>query len=330
MIEERIGWENWRDLESGAIAFGSLNARRLPTAGITLAVDHLGRRHVLLPVPDLGNRIRDARSRGLSVATRELEVEGRAASPFIDVCCTDTSNLDAFDVVATALVRDAAAGISAADAVLQTLARWRRFWGAVPAEGLTADAARGLFGELWFLLVWLLPHGTEMMDRWVGATGARHDFQWPGLAIEVKTTTSIRGHIHRINGLDQLDPPERGPLRLFSLRLREEPAATNSLVTVITGIREVIAADAARLDFFEDALAAVGYSSTHEERHAETRFRVVEERLVRVEDDFPRLSVRSLRDGVPRGIERIDYDVNLDGFPHLLLAVTPAEFQPPR
>lgn len=330
MMEERVSWESWRDLESGAIAFGSLNARRLPTADIALAVDHLGRRHVLLPVADLSAGIRDARSRGLSVATRELEVENRPASPFIDVFSTDTSNLEAFDVVATALVRDVASGLSAAEAVHRTLARWRRFWGAAPDEGLTAEAARGLFGELWFLLVWLLPHGAEMVDRWVGAAGARHDFQWPTLAIEVKTTTSIRGHIHRINGLDQLDPPERGPLRLFSLRVREEPAATNSLVTVITGIRDVIAGDAARLDLFDDALAAVGYSSAHEERHAEQRFRVVQERLFRVEDDFPRLSVGSLRDGVPRGIERVDYDVNLDGFPHLVLAGTPGEFQPPR
>jgi hypothetical protein len=139
-------------------------------------------------------------------------------------------------VILAAHVED---GMPAAEAVRETLARWRRFWGAVPAGGLRPDEIRGLFGELWFLLVWLLPHGSAGVEHWVGATGARDDFQWTGVAVEVKTTSSIRGHIHRINGIDQLDPPQDGSLRLFSLRLRDEPASTNSLLSLTTTIRPV-------------------------------------------------------------------------------------------
>lgn len=91
----------------------------------------------------------------------------------------------------------------------------------MPVEGLSAEQMCGLFGELWFLLIWLLPRGIRRVQNRVGPTGARHDFSWPTITVEAKTTQSARGHVHRISGLDQLDPPCGGDLFLFSLRMRE-------------------------------------------------------------------------------------------------------------
>jgi hypothetical protein len=199
----------------------------------------------------------------------------------------------------------------------------------VPAEGLRPEQVRGLFGELWFLLVWLLPHGSAMVEHWVGPTGARDDFQWPGVAVEVKATVSIRGHIHRINGIDQLDPPEGGSLRLFSLRMRDEPASANSLVSLQAGITVALAEAPEQLDLFESRLAAAGYSPAHADRYDEMRFRVVSERLYRVDDHFPRLSAASFVADVPRGVERVEYEINLEGFPELLVATEASDFRPP-
>jgi hypothetical protein len=247
----------------------------------------------------------------------------------VDVCCVDPDGFVAFDLLATQIREASDAGAAAVDAVGVTVARWRRFWGAGPPEGLRPEEIRGLFGELWFLLVWLLPHGSREVERWAGPAGARDDFQWPAFSIEAKTTTSIRGHIHRINGVDQLDPPTDGRLLLFSLRLREEPAATNSLVTLVTSIGERLGADPARLDLFEERLAAAGYSPAHAERSAEVRFRVVSERLYRVEGDFPRLSPSLFVNGIPRGVETVDYEINLEGFPGLIAASDADHFAPP-
>jgi len=55
---------------------------------------------------------------------------------------------------------------------------------------------------------------------WLGPTGTRHDFQWPRLAVESKATSSLRGHIHRISGVEQLEAPEAGALYLFSLGVK--------------------------------------------------------------------------------------------------------------
>ena len=262
-------------------------------------------------------------------SARMLEVEGEPSRPFLDLCCTDPTGRDAFNVVASELLDRLKHGVQGVDAVAASLAKWRRFWSTAPLEGLTPEEIRGLFGELWFLLIWLLPHGSELSRHWVGPQGARNDFQWEGLSIEAKATISIRGHIHRINGIDQLDPPDQGRLLLYSLRLREEMASANSLVTLIEAISVQLAESPELLGLFEDRLAAAGYSPLHADRYREIRFRIVDERLYRVAEDFPRLSSTSFAHGLPSAIERIEYDVNLEGSRHLVVATKADDFEGP-
>src|SRR5205085_1558097 len=106
-----------------------------------------------------------------------LRVEERPEAPFLDVRCLDAAGLEMFRPVADEIIDAVRRGVPAVAAVKITLARWRRFWGNVPPGGLTPDQVRGMFGELWFLLVWLLPANRRHVERWVGPTGARHDFQ---------------------------------------------------------------------------------------------------------------------------------------------------------
>jgi hypothetical protein len=280
-------------------------------------------------VADDVDPVTDERSRGIRALTRPLSVQGQPERNFVDVLCTTVSGQEEFNLVATLILRQVAQGGEAAEAVRTTLARWRRFWGAAPVGGLTGEEIRGLFGELWFLDVWLLPHGHEQVAHWLGPTGTRHDFQWPKLALEVKATTSVRGHIHRINGLDQLDPPTGGRLLVFSLRMREEATASNTLVTLVDTITSALAEHAETLDAFETRLSQVGYSPLDGDRYSEIRFRVINERLYEVAEGFPLLSADSFRDGLPAGIERVEYEVDLDVCPELIVASSPSEFEPP-
>ena len=269
--------------------------------------------------------MRDERSRGIRALTRPLSVSEEPERLFVDVVCTTPAGLDVFNVVAGSIIELVHAGTDPPDAVRTTLGRWRRFWGVVPESGLTDEEVRGLFGELWFLDVWLLPRGHEQLRHWVGPWGARHDFQWAHLAIEVKATVSVRGHVHRINGIDQLEPPNGGDLQVFSLRIREEATASNSITTLIDRISSDLADESELMDLFETRLAQAGYSPLHADRYRELRFRIVNERLYRVAAGFPRLSLSSFVGGLPTGIEEIQYDVDLDVCPQLLVASSPAD-----
>ena len=315
---------DWGQVESRPAAYGLLSARRTAQSPeVLLAVDHEARRHVLLLLQEAGSGFRDTVSRGLTVEERLLIVESDEERPFLDLTCMDRSGHQAFNLVVADILGQLADSADSVTAVRATMSRWRHFWGTVPPEGLSPEQIRGLFGELWFLLVWAVPQGLDNVTHWDGPTGTRHDFNWPTFSVEVKTTHSIRGHVHRINGLDQLQSPDSGPLYLFSLQVREEPSGAHSLVTVIDGMVAMLSGSPDLLDDFERRLGQAGYSPMHAPRYAETRFHIVDERLYLVEEHFPRLSAVSFLGGLPHGIERVEYEINLETCLDLCVGRTP-------
>jgi len=311
-MSEPADW--WPPAPAEPPPFGQFVAHRVHDhPDIFVAVDHESAPHLLVALPETPPRFSDDRSRGIQAVAHRLRVEDRPEQPFLDVRCSDISGAEMFRTVSVEIVDAVRAGVPAVEAVETTLARWRRFWGNVPESGLTLDQVRGLFGELWFLSFWLLPHNAGHVRHWRGPEGSRHDFQWPGRAVESKTTNSVRGHVHRINGLDQLVPPDGGALFIYSLRVRDEPSSSNSLATLVTRIHEQIRGDASLSDRFDLGLARAGYSPAHADRYRDLRFFVVDERLYQVAAEFPRLTPAIFIQGVPNGVERIDYDLNLGG-----------------
>ncbi len=100
-------------------------------------------------------------------------------------------------------------------------------------------------------------------------------------------------------------------------------------MSLVEAISHQLEANAELIGLFEDRLAGANYSPLHAERYREVRFRIVDERLYRVANDFPRLSSTSFVHGVPAGIERIEYEVNLETCQHLIVSTRAAEFSGP-
>lgn len=322
----RIAQDVWTRLACEQIEGETLWARRAApsvTDRVLAALDADGQRHLLVLLCTGDAELNDSQSRGIGVETRELSGQGHDAGKYLDITCKDSAGHEAFDVVGGELVARLASGRETApECVSRVLAKWRRFWGQIPAQMLSREQQLGLFGELWFLAVWLVPKvgPADGVMRWRGPYGARHDFEWTSRSVETKVTTSTRGLIHLINGIDQLMPPEQGDLLFFSLCVREEAGASNNLPALVAACRQTISGDGEASARFEAALLTAGYAAVHEEEYAKLRIRVVTERLFAVRDDFPRLTVAQLSMGIPPGVERVQYEINLTGFEHLCVA----------
>ena len=129
--------ESWRALPDRSHVYAELAAEAVPGVdGVFLAVDHEGARHLLLSVESDVEPFTDERSRGIRALTRPLSVQGQPERHFVDVLCTAVSGQEVFNLVATAILGQVDQGAAAPEAVRNTLARWRRFWGAAPAGGL--------------------------------------------------------------------------------------------------------------------------------------------------------------------------------------------------
>jgi hypothetical protein len=317
---------SWQLLGPRAPSGERLLARvALPTISERLqcAIDSSGHRHLLIRLTDTEPELVDVQSRGLTVHTRDLVVRGQNPGRYLDIECGDVTGHTIFDVIAADLADELAKPNSQpAETVRRILARWRRFWAHTPLPLLSREEQLGLFAEVWFLDVWLWPQlgAAEALLRWHGPTGARHDFSWSTKAVEAKATTSSRGRIFKINGLDQLVPPQDGSLYLFGMRLQEDTGTSNSLPALIARLRTKLAPEPDSLGKFESLLALAGYSTAYEKEYDKLRLIVRDERLFAVTGDFPKLTPAELPNGLSAAIERVEYEVNLNAFDHLCLA----------
>lgn len=321
----RIAQNVWTRLAGDRVQGQALWARRAApddTDLLLAALDADERRHLLVPIEEIDPEYEDSLSRGITVITRDLAVPGHQAGAYLDITCLDGSGHDAFDMIGGELVDRLISGVeSRTECVQRVLSKWRRFWGHTPKNLMSRDAQVGLFAELWFLAYWLIPRrGTISVGEWRGPFGGRHDFERKDRSIEVKGTTSATGLVHHVNGLNQLDDPEQGDLLMFSMRLREEAGATNTLPGVVAFCRSLLVHDSVAMDVFELGINTTGYTAAHESDYERTHWRVVDQQLFAVKEDFPRLSVSILREGLPAGVGRIGYDIDLSSFQHLCVA----------
>lgn len=325
----RIAPEVWARLANEEVRGEALWARRAApdvTERLVAALDSDGRRHLLIPLENSESGTEDSQSRGLGVATRELEMPNHRPGRYLDITCHDATGYEAFDLIGGEIAERLAAGSEVApEIVTRVIAKWRRFWGQSPKQLLSRERQIGLFAEVWFLTHWLISRfgAGDAVSCWRGPFGARHDFEWFSRSVEVKATTSTRGRIHRINGLDQLAPPDQGDIFFFSLHLREEAGTTNTLPSAIAACCIRLGEHPQALSQFENALAQAGYSPAHEDEYDKLRFRIVDQGLFAVRDDFPRLTTAQLQTDLPHGIEHVEYDINLSTFGHLCRANRP-------
>ena len=322
----RLDPEVWTRLEEARPLGENLTARLADpevTQRLQCAIDAEGRRHLLVALDASEEEFKDTQSRGVTITTRDLVVHDQPSVRYLDLECIDAGGHSAFDIIGRELAEELSQAERApAEIARRLLAKWRRFWGELPKTILSIEQVLGLFGELWFLSFWLLPRVgvAQAVQRWRSPFGARHDFEWQGKSIEVKTTSSTRGRIHLINGIEQLLPPENGELFLFSLRVREEAGAANTLPSLIGQCRDIVESDPDALSAFEVGLALAGYSPAHDDDYNETFFRVAEEAVFAVKDNFPRITKNTFINGIPGGVEALVYEINLNTFDHLRVA----------
>lgn len=141
------------------------------------------------------------------------------------------------------------------------------------------------------------------IGSWVGPSGARQDFQWLRRSDEVKTTSPTRGHIHTINGLDQLGPFEDGELYIFSPRTRAEaPGKQYLLFPSSRASRANWRATPTRETSSGRGWPSRDISRSTMSTTPTARYRVVDELLYIVSAGFPRPSPSLFQEGLGLGL----------------------------
>jgi hypothetical protein len=289
------------ELEAGEALDGS---------GVWIARDHTDRQHLLVRVPD-GVVAEVTGTQGLSVAVGRHRIASHSDASYIDLVCLEPAVAPTFAAVAADIVNET----TTADPddrrgrVLSVLSEWRWFWSVDPAQLSSSDAV-GLFGELWFLLRWA-GVSAESVNAWDASNRARHDFQWPERSVEVKVTSRAGAPVHTVQDLEQLADAESGDLYLYSLRIRRDALATNSLTTLVDAAMSALTTDSVARAELRTKLIRRGYTPAGREQSA-VPYRVIDESLYHVTGSFPRLTNDSFPDSLPTGIAKVSYQLDMN------------------
>ena len=194
-----------------------------------------------------------------------------------------------------------------AGAVLRRLASWKAFY-ARQAEPLSKEQAAGLFSELEVLCEFLVPAtgSGPAVAAWHGPDPSVHDFEFPQLALEVKSFRGSGVGRMTISSEDQLDAAAPGELFLAYVRLDQRSAGPGAtLADQVAKARNLVSDSFEESELLEDRLLQAGWRPSAERLRTEV-YMVKSTELFAVREGFPRIT----RDILPTGIGNVRYHVD--------------------
>jgi len=182
---------------------------------------------------------------------------------------------------------------------LSRLAEWQQILMRLPSEALSNEQQQGLWGELWVLQQIITPPQNlyDAITAWQGPTGSDQDFQLPGLAIEVKTSTANTLERISIASERQLHVPNGIDLVLVAILLDRRPGHGKTLPGLVNEIRTQ-ATDTGGTSRLNASLRLCGYDDAHDHQYKSVGYTVLKVQQFVVTPGFPRIVPDALESGV--------------------------------
>lgn len=301
--------EIWSSLESEPRIGGDYRRRIHPesVSDLWLFIHHPGdMRGLLIDLDFRADEVVELpKSAGIEVRFRS----SGGATPSLEVVLTQPAFTDLFDTLVADIAATAARAkgrTQAATNVAGRIKRWQAFLKESP-DGLSEERQRGLFGELIFLQLHLLPtiDPVSAVTAWTGPAAANQDFGLGSVAIEAKTTMAKQHQRLRIASERQLDSTGLDTLMLFHLSVDCRDGAGLSLTDLIADLREALAPTPIAAAGFEDGLFAAGFLDTHASRYHRMGYTIRASFIYLVDDDFPRI----VETDCPVGVGDVSYSL---------------------
>lgn len=206
-------------------------------------------------------------------------------------------------------VADVSIEQSLVEKLLERLAKWQSLFEKVGKQGLSDESQRGLYGEVYFLRVFLNKSSDKnyCLKSWLGPEKSIQDFQYSNWAVEVKTTHGNNHQKIHITSERQLDDSIIDKIFLYHLSLDIRVGSGESLNFLIDDVSEKLKENTMASNLFKLKLLEYGYYEIHRPLYEERGYTIRQENIYRVSGNFPRITENQ----VPIGVGDVKYSIVL-------------------
>jgi hypothetical protein len=193
--------------------------------------------------------------------------------------------------------------------LLERLAKWQSLFEKIGKQGLSDEAQRGLYGEIYFLRFFLssVSDKNYCVKSWLGPEKSIQDFQYSNWAVEVKTTQGNNHQKIHITSERQLDDTIIEKIFLYHLSLDVRVGNGESLNILIEDVSKLLCDNTMASNLFKLKLLESGYYDIHIPLYDERGYSIRQENLYRVSGNFPRLTENQ----IPIGVGDVRYSIVL-------------------
>jgi hypothetical protein len=193
--------------------------------------------------------------------------------------------------------------------LLERLAKWQSLFEKVGKQGLSDEAQRGLYGEIYFLRFFLNNSSDKnyCLKSWLGPEKSVQDFQYSNWAVEVKTTYGNNHQKIHITSERQLDDSIIDKIFLYHLSLDIRVGNGESLNSLIDDVSEILKEKTMASNLFKLKLLESGYYEMHKPLYEERGYTIRQENLYQVYGNFPRITENQ----IPLGVGDVKYSIVL-------------------
>ena len=198
---------------------------------------------------------------------------------------------------------------------IETIFGWQSFLEKTGNKKLSKEQQRGLFGELITLKTLMIPQAGihSAIQSWQGDQSIRglRDFEYNGVGVEVKTTTTKNPETFTVSSEDQLDSRNLKGIVVHHLSLDQTLTEGESLQSLILEILSEIESNRSKTLFFQ-RLYNLGYSTEQGELYLSPKYQIRNQYIFSVSENFPRITEESLMQGISNVRYRVSIDYCLD------------------
>ncbi len=231
---------------------------------------------------------------------------------FLVIMLLSNNHMDVFSTLCEDLILKIA-GVTEEKSLVQELItrleRWHLLFEKLGRQGLSEEAQRGLYGELYFLRKFLneCTDAEYCINSWRGSEKAVQDFQYSDWAVETKTTSGKNQQKLHISSERQLDTKLVPDIFLIHLSLEIRENYGETLNNIVEELTNILSDSLAALSVFRLKLLEAGYFNHHYNEYEEKGYSIRQENIYRITDDFPRITENM----IPAGVGDVRYSLIL-------------------